>query len=230
VVAVAALDPGLRPYLRATAFIDALHPRVQAYALKHSRGADTPRDAAVQLFYAIRDGFAYDPYALDFDPANIPASTFLLRERGYCIEKANLLAACCRALGIPSRLGFGDVRNHLGTDKLERVLGTNLMVFHGYAEVYLDERWVKATPAFNAGLCQKLGVQPLEWDGREDAVFQEASPDGRRFMSYERDRGVYADWPLQEMIAALHEAYGHLFDEHRNKPLAHLKPSSGSGT
>lgn len=222
-VKAAPLNPDLRPYLEPTTIVDALHPRVQAYALKHSGSATSPREAAVQLYYAIRDGFQYDAYALDLDPSSMPASSFLLKSRGYCIEKANLLAASCRALGIPSRLGFGDVRNHLGTDKLERALGTNLLVFHGYAEIHLEGKWVKATPAFNASLCHKLGVAPLEWDGQSDAVFQEASPDGRRFMTYERDRGVHADWPVQDMLDALTEAYGHLFDAQTSRPLAHLK-------
>lgn len=228
-VKAADLAPGLRPFLVATRFLDALHPRVQAYALKHAASANNQREAAVALYYAVRDGFAYDPYALDLDPSSMPASAFLQRKRGYCIEKANLLATCCRALGIPSRLGFGDVRNHLGTAKLERLLGTNLMVFHSYAEIHLDGHWIKATPAFNAGLCHKLGVAPLEWDGRSDAVFQEASPEGERFMSYERDRGVYADWPVAEMHAALQNAYGHLFKGTGSQPLAHLRAQHTGG-
>ena len=28
-------------------------------------------------------------------------------------------------------------------------MGTDLFVYHGYAELFLDGKWVKATPAFN---------------------------------------------------------------------------------
>ncbi len=91
---------------------------------------------------------------------------------GHCIDKALLLAACARVLGIPSRLHFANVRNHIGTAKLEAMLGTDLLVFHGYTELFLEGRWVAATPAFNKELCAHLKVPPLEWDGRTDAIFQ----------------------------------------------------------
>ena len=99
---------------------------------------------------------------------------------GHCIDKALLLAACARALGIPAQLHFANVRNHVGTAKLEERLGTDLLVFHGYTELWLDERWVAATPAFNKALCDRLGVAPLEFDGEHDSIFQ----------AYDREAGT----------------------------------------
>jgi len=225
-VKAAPIDAAWRPYVAATFHLDCTHPAVLAYAETHAGDAETPQAAAVALYYAVRDGFWYDPYALDLDRNHMKASWLLKNQRGYCVEKAALLAAAARSLGIPSRLGFGDVRNHLGTDKLEAVLGTNLLVFHGYTELWLDEHWVKATPAFNAGLCQKLGVSPLEFDGIHDAVFQAYSAEGQRFMTYENDRGTHADWPADAMEKALRMQYGHLFDQEPSlslQPLAHLR-------
>jgi transglutaminase-like putative cysteine protease len=207
----APLDEALRPYLEPGELMDSQHPDILAYAEPFARACAGPRETAVALYYAIRDRYRYDPYAVNLDRTYMKASAFLHRERGYCIEKANLLGACARALGIPARLGFGDVRNHIGTEKLERRLGTNLMVFHGYTELWLDGRWVKATPAFNRELCEMLGVEPLEFDGRSDSVFQACDPGGTTFMVYERDRGTYAEWPVEEFEAALREHYGHLF-------------------
>jgi transglutaminase-like putative cysteine protease len=194
--------------------MDSTHPDIVAYAEPFGRRCANEREAAVALYYAIRDAYRYDPYAVNLDRSYMKASAFLHRDRGYCIEKANLLGACARALGIPARLGFGDVRNHIGTEKLERRLGTNLMVFHGYTELWLEGRWVKATPAFNSELCAMLGVEPLDFDGISDSVFQAYSPGGASFMVYERDRGTYAEWPVEEFEAALREHYGHLF-QHR---------------
>ena len=127
----------------------------------------------------------------------------LLRDRsegGHCIDKANLLAACARRLGIPSRLHFANVRNHIGTQDLERFLGTSLLVFHGYVELHLEGKWVAATPAFNRELCEYLNVAPLEFDGRNDSIFQAYDRAGGRFMEYVRDYGAFPDIPFELMI------------------------------
>jgi transglutaminase-like putative cysteine protease len=222
----APLDPQLRSCLVPSAHLDFDHPRVLAWAAEHGGPGRDAVTVAVALYHAVRDGWRYDPYTLDLDRSTMRASAFLDRDRGYCVEKANLLAAACRAWGIPARLGFGDVRNHLGTEKLEATLGTDLMVFHGYAELWLEGRWVKATPAFNRGLCDRLGVPPLDFDGRQDAVFQAHAPGGRAFMTYETDRGHFDDWPADEMERALREHYGHLFAGRAGgtRPLEHLRP------
>jgi transglutaminase-like putative cysteine protease len=157
----------------------------------------------------------YNPYQLDFRPAMMTASALLQRSDGHCVEKATLYAALCRAVGIPSRLRFANVRNHIGTARLEEFLGSNLLVFHGMAEVELEGRWVKATPAFNKELCVHLGVQPLEFDGQEDSVFQEYDPQAGRFMQYEHDYGSFDDLPRDLMISSIKAHYGHLFDAER---------------
>jgi hypothetical protein len=67
---------------------------------------------------------------------------------------------------------------------------------------------VKATPAFNSELCTRFGVPPIEFDGRSDALLHPFSADGSRYMEYGRDRGVFADLPLDEILAALRAEYG----------------------
>ena len=131
------------------------------------------------------------------------SSSLVSRRRGYCIEKAVLLASSARAIGIPSRLGFAKVRNHIGTAGLEKYLETNVLVPHGYAELYLDNQWVKATPAFDKKLCGKLGVAPLEFNGQTDSVFQPYSSTGDKEMEYLEDFGTYADTPRSLLIDLL---------------------------
>ncbi|MBX5481134.1 MAG: transglutaminase family protein [Myxococcaceae bacterium] len=202
--------PAVHPdYLRPTTFVDADHPAVIAFAERH-RSPEGPVATAVALFYAVRDGYRYNPYDVSLEPAGYRASGTLQRsfERGgHCIDKALLLAAAARAVGIPSRLHFANVRNHIGTAKLEAVLGTDLLVFHGYTELYLEGRWVAATPAFNKELCAKLGVPPLDWDGRSDAIFQAFAPGGTKFMEYVEDHGTFADLPFARMIAEWQKHY-----------------------
>ena len=153
------------------------------------------------LFYAVRDGFRYDPYRIDLTPTGMRASTVLTNGYGWCVTKATLLAASCRARGIPARLGFADVRNHLSTQRMRDVMGTDVFYWHGYTEIRLEDRWVKATPAFNIELCDKFGLLPLEFDGRTDSIYHRFDRAGHLHMEYVAERGHYDDVPLAQMTA-----------------------------
>ena len=194
-------------YLRPTPCLDADHPRVAAFARETTRTCRTRPDQAVALFREIRDRIRYDPYHIDLSDAAMRASAVLARGTGFCISKAVLLAAAARALGIPSRLGFGDVKNHLATERLQRVLDTDVLAWHGWTELFLHDRWVKATPAFNATLCERFNVAPLTFDGHTDAMFQQFDRAGKRYMEYVRDRGTYADLPLDELRTEFRQHY-----------------------
>lgn len=194
-------------YLRPTGFLDAHDPAVAAFAREAAAGRASQTERAVALYYAVRDGIRYDVRHIDLRPAAMRASAVLARAAGFCVPKAVLLAAAGRVLGIPTRLAFADVRNHLSTDRMRRAMGTDLFVFHGYTELLLGGGWVKATPAFNRELCERFDVDPLEFDGRHDSLFQQASRRGRRYMEYVRERGSYDDLPLDEIRAAFEEHY-----------------------
>ena len=199
-----------RPFIEPNYFVDSDHPEVVAFTREHSDPEASPVDNAVRLYNAVRDGFRYNPYRVVLTREAFKASNILTRgpeAKGHCIDKANLLVAACRSLGIPTRLHFANVRNHIATEKLEQILGTDLLVFHGYAGLYLEEQWVSATPAFDAGLCRFLKVAPLEFNGREDSIFQQYDRDHRRFMEYVEDHGSFAEIPFEMMIAAWKEHY-----------------------
>lgn len=203
--------------LSPTYFIDSDHPAVIAYT--HEVCGDEPNllHRAIKLFYAIRDGWRYDPGVVSIKKEDLKASHLLSKDSGYCVEKAVLLAACARATGIPSRLHFANVTNHIGTERIEKILGTHVLVFHGYTELWLQGKWVAATPAFNRELCEKLGVAPLEFDGIHDAVFQEYDPQGGKFMEYLHDYGSFDDLPYELMVAEWRRYYPHLFRKLRDK-------------
>jgi len=190
-------------------FVDSDHPEIVAFARDVCAGASTDRERAARLFRAVRERLRYDPYAFSVDPAELVASTLLHRDRAFCIPKAVLLCAAARAAGIPARLGFSDVKNHLSSERLRQAMGgSDLFVFHGYVELWIDGKPVKATPAFNAELCAKFGVPPLELDGEHDALLQAFDGQGRRHMEYVRDRGLYLDLPFDEIMRAFRETYG----------------------
>jgi transglutaminase-like putative cysteine protease len=200
-------------YLKPTAFLDFDNASVQDFATKHIQDAQTDIEKAKALYLAVRDGFQYNPYHLNLTREGLKASNLLQRNYGYCVEKAILLASTARATGIPSRLFFGNVCNHIATEKLEAALQTNLLVFHGSAELYLNGKWVKATPAFNKSLCTKLNVEPLEFDGTVDSLFQQYNKEGNRFMEYLDEYGSFDDMPFELYLSELHKHYGHLVDE-----------------
>jgi transglutaminase-like putative cysteine protease len=192
----AASNPMSEQFLAATYFLDYDTPSVSRFADETCGHITDEREKAVALYYAVRDGIRYDAYRIDFSREGFRASRALADGYGFCISKAALLSASARQVGIPARLGFGDVRNHLSTEKLRRKMKTDLFIFHGYSELWIDGRWVKATPAFNLGLCTKFGVLPLEFDGRSDSLFHPFRADGSLHMEYVHDRGSFADIPF----------------------------------
>jgi transglutaminase-like putative cysteine protease len=193
-------------YLSPGHYIDSAHPAVLGFSKEHLKGK-TERERAVSLYYAVRDDIRYNPF-LDFtDPEVFRASAVLEAGQGFCVGKASLLAACARAAGIAARVGFADVKNHLTTPRLAETMGSDLFVYHGYTELRIEGKWVKATPAFNLALCTRFRVKPLEFDGRRHSIFHPFDEDERRHMEYLRDRGVYADVPVVEIQQAFRDAY-----------------------
>lgn len=196
-------------YLEPGHYVDSDDPAVRAFARDAAGSADGPVERAVRLFLAVRDGYWYDPFSASAQPADYRASAIVTGGATWCVPKAVLLTAAARAEGIPARLGFADVRNHFQTPRLrERMRGADLFVYHGYTDLYLDGRWVKATPAFNAELCARFGVAPIAFDGHGDALLHEYTADGGTYMEYVRERGVFADLPLQDIMDAFGEHYG----------------------
>jgi len=195
-------------YLAPTTIIDSDHQTIRNYATKTVGGSTEPIEIAAKLYLAVRDGILYDPYSPFYLPEHYRASYVLKRGRSFCVPKASLLCALGRACGIPSRVGLADVRNHLTTKQLTDFMGNDLFVCHGFVELYLEGKWVKATPAFNSTLCERHHVPPLDFNGREDSLFQPYNLKNQKFMEYVAFRGVYTDVPVGEIVAAWKEAYG----------------------
>ena len=149
----------------------------------------------------MRDEIRYDPYVDYTDKETYRASSVLAKGHAYCVGKASLYVALCRAIGIPARLGLADVKNHLATPRLIEAVGTDVFAYHGYVELMPAGEWIKATPTFNLSLCQKLGVPPLEFSGEGDALLQPFDAAGRAFMTYVVQHGTFFDVPAKFLIA-----------------------------
>lgn len=166
---------------------------------------------AIEIYYKIRDHFLYDPYHLDLRKEVLVASEIIQKKRAWCVEKALVMVTCCRAIGIPARFGFAIVTNHIGVEKLAKYLKRNEIVFHGYVEVFLENKWIKCTPAFDKRVCRVSGVSTLDWNGKTDSMFQEFE-NGKKFMEYLHFYGEFADIPFELMHNEMRKYYPHLFE------------------
>ncbi|HNY73487.1 MAG TPA: transglutaminase family protein [Syntrophales bacterium] len=205
-------------YLQPTDFIDSDSPVVAAYARQAINGATTKEEKAIRLYTTVRDGIQYDPYRIDFTRHDFRASTIIGKGYGYCVAKAIVLTAVGRWAGIPSRLRFADVRNHLTTERLKKLINTDVFFFHGYTEFLLGGRWIKVTPTFNSTLCARFRVKPLDFDGEHDAIFHPYDMEGRRHMEYVKDHGLFTDVPYEKIIEVFKTHYGVFFQ--KEKPVA----------
>lgn len=206
--------------LAPTALIDSDHPAVKAFALRHAIGSDD-RARAVALYYAVRDEFRYDPYRVDLSAAGMRASSVVAQGFGWCVPKAALLAAVARAVGIPARLGYADVRNHLSTARLRAAMKTDLFIWHGYTDLWIEGGWRKATPAFNLSLCERFGLLPLEFDGVADSIYHPFDRAGNRHMEYVAMRGTFDDMPLARMAVELRHMYPGVYDDDAEASVTH---------
>ncbi|MGB5756990.1 MAG: transglutaminase family protein [Acidimicrobiales bacterium] len=197
-----------RAWLDPTWFIDSDHPAVIEFAEAAVGKRTEQTERAVALFLAVRDGIRYDPYVMTNEPEDYKASSVAASSANWCTPKSVLLAAAARSQGIPARLGFADVRNHLTSEKLSERMGTDLFVWHGYAELLLGDRWFKVSSAFNIELCERFGVKVLDFDGTADALFHPYDVAGNRHMEYVKQRGSFDDLPLDSITADFAAVYG----------------------
>ncbi len=197
----------MKPYLVSSPTIDYDHPMVADFARAHASGSGDRRERAVSLYFAVRDTIRYDPYLLDLSVEGLRASTTLKVGRGWCVAKSILLAACCRYHGIPARLGYADVRNHLSTARMREQMKTDVFYWHGYTSIFLDGKWLKATPAFNIELCEKFRLRPLDFDGLSDSIYHPFDLDGNRHMDYLGYRGEFAEVPIDQIIETFRREY-----------------------
>lgn len=201
--------------LAATEFLDSNTATVRDFAKQIVGSERDPVEQTIKLFYAVRDTILYDVYGIDLSRVGMKASSIIRNGVGFCIHKSIVFAAAARCLGIPSRLAFADVRNHISTARLREIIGGDVFHYHTHAEIYLNGRWIKATPVFNLKLCYLFGVDPLDFDGTNDAMLQLYDKQGNRYLEFIRHHGTFEDFPYERCIAALKLHHPRLFMDGR---------------
>jgi len=200
-------------YLKESFFFDYTHESIKHIVKDLINVKISKKEKALKLYYIVRDGWRYNPSRISFVAEDLKASVIAKKEEGHCIDKSIIYISCLRALNIPARIGMAKIKNHIGTEKLEEKFGTNILTPHGYVEVFLNNKWIKATPAFNKELCAYYNVSALDFDGENDSIFQEYSKSNEKFMEYIEDYGTFEDFPVEFVKRNMRQYYPSIFDD-----------------
>ncbi|WP_406695421.1 transglutaminase domain-containing protein [Singulisphaera sp. Ch08] len=122
-------------FLRANSLITSEDLTVKQHAVKATAGAVDPWDKAVKITKWVAQNLKDKNFETAFAPASEVAQTLA----GDCTEHGVLVAAMCRAVGVPSRVVVGLVYS----DSLGG------FGFHMWNEVYVNRRWVAVDAAFD---------------------------------------------------------------------------------
>ncbi len=194
-------------YLNSTYFFDYESDEIQELIKEFKTDTLTLKEKAIGWYYKVRDQWRYDPYKIHLVKEEYKASEVAKKNYGHCVDKSILLVAGFRALQIPARIHLAKVKNHIAVERLTEKFGTNELTPHGMVNVFLNQKWIKVSPAFNKELCEKCNVAPLEFDGENDSMFQEFDSKGNVFMEYLEDYGHFDDVPFEFMINNMKENY-----------------------
>lgn len=199
-------------YLSPTYFFDYESSEIQHLIADVTSDSISEKEKAIQLYIKVRDSWRYNPYSLSFTKENYRASEIAKKTKGHCIDKSIVLIACLRAVGIPARIHLAKVKNHIGVERLIEKFGSNELTPHGMVNAFINDKWLKLSPTFNTSLCVMLNVNPLDFDGENDAVLQEFNKEGNQFMEYLEDYGHFDDVPIEFMAKNAREHYPHIFN------------------
>jgi len=148
----------------------------------------------------VRDEIRHNAYAELYDINRYKASAILEAGNGVCQQKAILLCALARAAGIPARIGFVDVSDHQISESFKQMIGGfNVLPFHGFAELFVDGRWVHASPAYDIATCRRKRFIPVEFDGINDAKDSRYTENGEPHVEHLEYHGPYDDFPWDEI-------------------------------
>ncbi len=197
----------MNEFLASTYFINHNSEKIAKEVNKIINSCKNEKDKVVKLFYYVRDNIKYNPYSPFEKKEDYVASTILERGYGYCIQKAILLCAFYRKIDIPCRLVFVDIKNYKAPEILRKFFD-NLFMYHGYCEIFFNNKWIKATPTFNIEMCKKFGYKPTEFNGENDALLEKYNIDGELTFEYVNFRGKFADFPFDEVVSTYKNCLG----------------------
>src|ERR1051325_3003516 len=176
--------------------IDSDSTEVAATAAKLTHRCRSARERASRLFDFVRDEIRYNFAPKVGHRRDFKASHTLALGNGFCMQKAALYAALCRASGIPARIGFQNIRDYKITGRFQELMGTNELWGHGMNAVYLDGHWFAVDCTLDGGLVERKNYRLVEFSGRSDALLPKTDRAGKPHFTILKQRGFYNDTPL----------------------------------
>ena len=202
------MDFNMEMFLKATPTIDVGHERIMETASKVTRGCSNDEEKAIRLFYFVRDSIKYNFHMISVFIEDFRASRILEWGKGYCVQKAVLLAALGRAVGVPSRLVFAKIRNHKAPAQILEKIGTPIFPRHGYNQFFLNGRWVSAAATFDKELCERNRLPTVEFDGKNDAILPKKGLKGEPYIDYVEKFPPREDLPFDWIVEKISQILG----------------------
>ncbi len=168
---------GMEEYLRPTEQCDSDSEEIRKKAAELIKDAKTPKEAAVNIFYCVRDEIKY---ALDF--VDVKASHTLKTRVGTCEHKSKLQIALLRAAGIPARYRRAATRKALLQGIFSGFVYRTIPEVpnsHAWCECYTSRKWVSCEaifdkPLFEGMVRRQFGsasqIPTIDWDGENDLI------------------------------------------------------------
>jgi hypothetical protein len=164
----------LEAFLGETKYCNWSHPLIRSKAMQVTAGCHSEEERAVALFYSVRDSIIWE-----LGKWTKIASETLAIGRGSCSNKANLLVALLRAVGIPA--GFRVM--HVEPEYLGSIVPPDFWLVrrdarkpskHFYSAVHLRDRWIRvdATDDIQVSTCAPYVPESklVDFDGQNDAM------------------------------------------------------------
>lgn len=202
----------MEKYLLPTNFLDSDHPDISNLVKGLTEPTDSDSEKAKKIFYFVRDSIHYDMYAVSNLGDDYKASSILKAGRGYCVQKAIILAAMGRAVGIPSRLLLVAIRNHKSPAEALEVMKTDIFFPHIYNQFYINSNWINVAATFDRSICERINVPWVEFDGVNDAILPAQDNEGNPYIEYVDRYGEFDDFPWQIVFEKLPYYYGENYE------------------
>ncbi len=206
------MTENLEAYLKPTAIIDSDDPGIRAKAKKLAAGAADEKEVLGRIYYFVRD-FPYDILAaFGYLAEGKRGASDVLREgKAFCMGKASLFAALCRASGIPARIGFQQVHcpdKPFMNEEVARIWGDRKLPWHSLGEAHLNGKWLKLDATIDKDYAAAKGrTYSREYDGENDIPTVEG-PVIKQLQSHADYPAEVADWygeMAKEVIRAVEE-------------------------
>lgn len=194
----AALDPA--GSIAATDVIDSDHESVRHLADELTLGAAGDVDRVKALFEWVRDEIRYDMGPVLSERSDWTASSTIDRGYGFCQQKAVLLAAFLRAVGIPSGIGIEVLLDHKIPPHFAEYMGGQHIPLHGYTLAFVEGRWQRIDATLDSALCGRKGYRVVQYAPGSDRQLPTTDLDGKPHVEHLAVLGEWSDLP-DEIVA-----------------------------